>query len=85
MYKLKRLKKLRVELDSKKNIDLVISSFKPPIFWKDKEIIKKQLTILSLSQIKKMTKNINNLELLNKKNPQITNQITNNFIFENLK
>ncbi len=85
LYKLKRLKKLRVELDNKKNIDLVISSFKPPIFWKDKEIIKKQLTILSLSQIKKMTKNINNLELLNKKNSQITNQITNNFIFENLE
>ena len=31
LYKLKRLKKLKLELENKKNTDAVISSYKPPI------------------------------------------------------
>ena len=84
LYKLKRLQKLSTELENKKNLDLVISSYKPPIFWKDKEVVKKQLRTLSLKQIKKMAQNINELELSVKKNSQISNQIVNNFIYENL-
>ena len=53
LNKLKRLKKLSTGLKDNKNLNLVISSFKPQIFWKDKEIIKKQLNTLSLDQIKK--------------------------------
>ena len=68
LYKLKRLKKLKKELDNKKNIDNVISSHKPPIFWKDKDIIKQQLSIWSLNEIQTLIKKINNLELLIKKN-----------------
>ena len=82
LYKLKRLQKLQIELADKKDLELVISSFKPPVFWKDKEIIKKQLKSLSLNQIKTMTKEINNLELLIKKNSQISNEIVQNFIYE---
>ena len=84
LYKLKRLQKLQTELAAKKDLELVISSFKPPVFWKDKEIIKKQLKSLSLGQIKTMTKEINNLELLIKKNSQISNEIVQNFIYESL-
>ena len=84
LYKLKRLHKLQTELDNKKNLDLVLSSFKPPIFWKEKEIVKKQLKTLSLKQIETMTKKINILELLIKKYSQVSNQIVNNFIYENL-
>ena len=40
LYKLKRLKKLKVELSSKKDLDYVLSSYKPPIFWKDKNLLK---------------------------------------------
>ena len=43
LYKLKRLEKLKKEIEIKKNQDQVISSYKPAIFWKDKDIIKKQL------------------------------------------
>ena len=32
----KRLFHLRKQTEQNKNIDLVISSFKPPIFWKEK-------------------------------------------------
>ena len=84
LYKLKRLKKLKVELNSKKDLDYVLSSYKPPIFWKDKNLIKNQLQIWSLEQIKSLIRKINNLELLVKKNSQISNQLMNNFILEKL-
>ena len=82
LYKLKRLKKLKFSLETKKDMDTIISSFKPPIFWKDKDIIKKQLKLLTLSQIKLLIIEINNLELLIKKNSNISNQIINNFILK---
>ena len=85
LYKLKRLKKLKTELQVKRDADTVISSHKPPIFWKDKVVIKQQLQIWSLSQIKSLIKKINDLELLIKKNSQISNQIINNFILEKLE
>ena len=84
LYKLKRLKKLKAELNSKKDLDYVLSSYKPPIFWKDKNLIKHQLQIWSLEQIKSLIRKINNLELLVKKNSQISNQLMNNFILEKL-
>ena len=85
LYKLKRLKKLKLEIEIKKNTDAVISSYKPPIFWKDKDIIKHQLKIWSLSQIKSLINETNDIELLIKKNSQISNQIINNFILERLE
>ena len=82
LFNLKRLKNLKVSLQKIKNIDQVLTDFKPPIFWKEKEIIKKQLNSWSLAEIKSMIKRINNLELSIKKNSQISNQIINNFILE---
>ena len=84
LYKLKRLKILKKGMEDEKNQDRVISSYKPPIFWKDKDLIKKQLNILSLNEIKLLMKKINNLELIIKKNSQLSNQIINNFIYERL-
>tara|TARA_B100001057_G_C22709533_1_gene895139 strand:- start:54 stop:1043 length:990 start_codon:yes stop_codon:yes gene_type:complete len=85
LYKLKRLKKLKEEIKIKKNSELAISSFKPPIFWKEKDIIKQQLKILSLADIQMFIKKINYLELLIKKNSNLSNQIVNNFILETVK
>jgi len=84
LYKLKRLKKLKLELENKKNTDAVISSYKPTIFWKDKDMIKQQLKIWSLPQIKSLINKTNNMELLIKKNSQASNQIVNDFILEKL-
>ena len=84
LYKLKRLKILKKEIEEEKNQDQVISSYRPPIFWKDKDLIKKQLKIWSSNEIKLLIKKINNLELIIKKNSQLSNQIINNFIFERL-
>ena len=85
LYKLKRLKKLKTELQIKKDPDAVISSYKPTIFWKDKVVIKQQLKIWSLIHIQSLIKKINELELLIKRNSQISNQIINNFILEKLE
>tara|TARA_Y100000768_G_scaffold368496_1_gene332552 strand:+ start:1742 stop:2743 length:1002 start_codon:yes stop_codon:yes gene_type:complete len=84
LYKLKRLKKLKEEIETKKNQDQVLSSYKPPIFWKEKDIIKKQLNCLSVTDIKSFINKINELELIVKKNSNLSNEITNNFILETL-
>jgi DNA polymerase-3 subunit delta len=85
LFKLKRLKKINHKLNNTKNIDQVINAFKPTIFWKEKEIIKQQLKIRDLSNIKFLIKKVNNLEPLIKKNSQTSSQILNNFILENLE
>ena len=85
LFKLKRLKKINHKLNNTKNIDQVINTFKPNIFWKEKEIIKQQLKIRDLSNIKFLIKKVNNLEPLIKKNSQTSSQILNNFILENLE
>jgi DNA polymerase-3 subunit delta len=84
LNKLKRLKKIKIDLNQNKNIDQVLSSSRPLIFWKDKDIIKQQLNKYSLSDIKLLINKVNNLELIIKKNNQISDQILNNFILENL-
>ena len=84
LYKLKRLKKIKLESNDKKNLDNVLLYFKPPIFWKEKEIIKQQLKCWTLNQINLKIKKINYLELLIKKNSEISTEIINNFILDNL-
>ena len=61
------------------NIDSLLNQTKPSIFWKEKPIIKKQLTIWKLNDLKTTIREINNIELLCKKNPQISKAIFFNF------
>ena len=84
LYKLKRLKKLKEILEINKNTESILSSYKPTIFWKDKEIIKQQLKIWTLKKLKDQIKEINELENQIKKNSQISNFTINNFIFDSL-
>jgi len=84
LNKLKRLKKLRINLEENKNIEQVLSSFRPQIFWKDKDVIKQQLNNMSLVEINYLIKKINKLELEIKRNFLLSNQIMTNFILENL-
>ena len=68
LNKTKRLLKIRTELDNNSNIDQVISSFKPPIFWKEKDIVKKQAQSWSTNEVKEIIFKINDLETSVKKN-----------------
>ena len=84
LFKLKRLKKLKENLEVNKNTEMILSSYKPTIFWKDKEIIKQQLKVWTLKKIKNQIKEINELENQIKKNSQISNLTVNNFILSSL-
>ena len=68
LLKSKKILKLSNEFQSNKNIDLTISSAKPPIFWKDKEITKQQIYKWTPKNIRKLIYKLNEIELLVKKN-----------------
>ena len=80
LNKSKRLLKLKNELNKNKNIDLVLSSFRPPIFWKEKEIVKKQIQSRSNEEVKKIIYKINDLELIIKKNSTNSLNFVSDFI-----
>ena len=82
LIKSKRLLRLSKEIDNNKNIDEIISSFKPPIFWKDKDIIKQQIQSWSYNNIKKLIYKINETELIIKKNSINALNILSDFIIE---
>ena len=82
LSKTKRMLKLAIELEKNKDINKTINSAKPPIFWKDKEIVKVQLNKWKTKKIKELIKNINNVELEIKKNYNNSILIVTNFILE---
>ena len=82
LSKTKRMLKLAIELEKNKDINKTINSAKPPIFWKDKEIVKVQLNKWKTKKIKELIKNINNVELEIKKNYNNSILIVRNFILE---
>ena len=84
LTKAKRLLKLNKNFIKNSNLETVIASHKPPIFWKEKEIIKSQMKIWTLQRTQKLIDQINQIELSLKKTPQISIFILNNFILKNL-
>ena len=82
LAKAKRILKLVNQLERNNDINKTINSAKPPIFWKDKEIVKIQLSKWKLKEIKKLIKNINDIELEIKKNYKNSLFIISNFILE---
>jgi len=82
LIKTKRLVRLCKEQAKLNNLDATIAGFKPPIFWKDKEIIKQQIKNWSYNKAKSLLYEINEVELLIKKNPVNSINILSNFIIE---
>ena len=68
LVKTKKLLKLAKDYERNNNIELTISSAKPPIFWKDKEITKQQIYMWSLKDLQKLINKLNNVELQLTKN-----------------
>ncbi len=77
--KLKRLLKIHTQVVGS-NIDEVITNYKPPIFWKEKDIVKKQIKIWNYDKIQKLIVKVNNIELLVKKHPSLSINIVTDFI-----
>ncbi len=80
LSKVKRLIILKEKSLKEKNLDTIISEFKPPIFWKDKDIIKSQIKMWDLNKIRNFMYLLNDTELLIKKENQSAINITNNFL-----
>ena len=80
LNKSKRILKIKKEINDVSNIDSIISSFKPPIFWKDKEIVKTQIMNWDAIEIENLIYKINDIEFIVKKNTINTLNIVSDFI-----
>ena len=85
LYKVERIKKIQLQLKLNQNYESVINSFRPAIFWKEKNIVKQQLKLWTEKKLIKLKKKINKNELLIKKNNQISKLVIYNFIFDLIK
>ena len=85
LIKAKRIFFLKENLIIEKNLDKLISSYKPPIFWKEKSIVKKQIEVWDSKNIKNLINEINYIELIIKKNSEMTNNILLDFMFSIVK
>ena len=82
LSKSKKILGLILNYSDNKNIELTISSARPPIFWKDKEITKEQILKWSPQKIKILIYKLNELELLIKKNVNNSINLVKDFILE---
>ena len=82
LNKSKRILHLVKEFQNNKNIELTISSAKPPIFWKDKEITKQQIKYWRPENIKDLIYKLTDIELLIKKNVNNSINLITDFILE---
>ena len=80
LNKSKRLLNIVDSYENNKNLDEVISSVRPPIFWKDKDIVKKQATSWKLDDLKKNIYKINEIEAILKTNSQNSLNLISDFI-----
>ena len=76
---------LKKKMEKNSNVDEVISSFKPPVFWKDKENIKIQINNWSLESIEKLIYKSMDLELLIKKNSVNSINMISDFLINQSK
>lgn len=82
LQKAKKLLNLSTIYEKNNDLEQTISNAKPPIFWKEKEIIKGQLKLWNPQKIKSLIFNINKIELEIKKNINSSIIILINFILE---
>ena len=82
LFKSKKILNLINNYESNNNIDLTILSAKPPIFWKDKEIVKQQIYKWKSNDIKQLIYKLCEIELFVKKHNQSGLNIITDFILD---
>ena len=82
LNKSKKILMLAKEYEINKNIDQTISSSKPPIFWKDKEVIKQQIYKWPPESLKELIYKLSKLELLVKKNINNSINLITDFLLD---
>ncbi len=84
LIKSKRLLEIK-KVQNNKNIEDIISNFRPPIFWKDKSIVKDQVNKWKLTETEKLIYKISEIELLVKKNYSNGLNIVSDFVINTTK
>ena len=82
IFKAKKILALSILFEANKIIDLTISTAKPPIFWKDKEITKQQIYKWNTKNIKELIYKLTEIELLIKKNINNSINLITDFILD---
>ena len=85
LMKSKRLLELKKVQRTNKNLDEIITSYKPPIFWKDKEIVKNQINKWELVDTEDMIYKINKTELEVKQNYTNALNIVSDFVLNSAR
>ncbi len=85
LLKSKRLLEIKKINKTNKNLEQIISNYKPPIFWKDKEIVKSQASKWSQKDAEKLIYKIHDIELMVKKNYYNSLNIVSDFILNTAK
>ena len=85
LIKSKRILELKKVQNTNKNIEEIISNYRPPIFWKDKEIVKNQINKWKLYDVEKMVYKINKTELEIKQNYTNALNIVSDFVLNSAK
>ena len=85
LNKTKKILILILNYEKSKNVDQTISSARPPIFWKDKDITKKQILNWNSKKIRVFLFKLNELELSVKKNLNNSLNLISDFILEQCK
>ena len=80
LNKLKKIHKLILSYEKNKNLNETIQNAKPPIFWKDKPIVEKQIKTWKPDLIEKLIVDINEIELQIKKNNTNSINLISDFI-----
>ena len=81
LNKSKRLLTIIKNYEVSKNLDEVILNTKPPIFWKDKDIVKKQVNSWKIDDLKNKIYQINEIETFIKTNSRNSLNLISDFIF----
>ncbi len=82
LNKAKKILILSQKYELSKNIDLTISSAKPAIFWKEKEMVKQQIYIWPPQKLKEIIYKLNNIELHIKRNLNNSINLITDFILD---
>ena len=79
-YKANKLLEILESNSENKNINQLVESFKPAIFWKEKNIVKEQLKRWSKPDLERLLDKIFDIEIECKKNYDVSTTILQNFV-----
>jgi len=79
-YKVDKLIEISVSNTSNLNVNQLVENYKPPIFWKEKNMVKEQLRRWTNGELNKLMEIIYDTEINCKKNYEISNTILQQFI-----